>query len=356
MSSTDVRYLPGIEIAGRPIGPTHPPYVIAEMSCNHNGSFDRACEIMRAAAKAGAHAVKLQTFTANTITINHNGSDFQIREGLWEGRLLYELYDEAHTPWEWHRALFQLGDELGVTVFSAPFDSTAVDFLEELGAPAYKIASFEAVDLPLIEYAASTGKPLIISTGMANREEILEAVQAARGAGCQQLAVLHCVSGYPTPPNESNVRTIPSLVDLVGTVAGLSDHTTGTAVPVAAVTLGASLVEKHVTVRRKEGGLDAAFSLEPQELETLCQDLYTAWKALGDVTFDRPPSEQPNTVFRRSLYVVKDVGAGQTLTRDNIRSIRPGFGLPPKRINDVIGRRFVKDVARGTPLSEDMLK
>lgn len=356
MRATDSQNLSSFQIAGRSIGPTHPPYVIAEMSCNHNGSFERACEIIRAAAKAGADAVKLQTFTADTITIDHDTSDFRVKEGLWKGRRLHELYDEAHTPWEWHSDLFQLGNELGIAVFSAPFDSTAVDFLEELGAPAYKIASFEAVDLPLIEYAASTGKPLVISTGMATREEIVEAVQAARSGGCDQLAMLHCVSGYPTPPSDSNLRTIPALADVAQTVVGLSDHTTGTVVPVAGVSLGASLIEKHVTVRREEGGLDAAFSLEPQELETLCQDVYTAWEALGDVMFDQPASEQPNTVFRRSLYVVRDVAAGQTLTQDDVRSIRPGFGLAPKHIGDVIGRRVARDVPRGTPVSEDMLE
>lgn len=356
MSSTDFQDLSSIEIAGRSIGPTHPPYVIAEMSCNHNGSFNRACEIIRAAAEAGVDAVKLQTFTADTITLDHDGPDFRVEDGLWKGRLLHDLYDEAHTPWEWHSDLFQLGRELGISVFSAPFDLTAVDFLEELEAPAYKIASFEAVDLPLIEYTASTGKPLVISTGMATREEIVEAVQAARRGGCEQLAMLHCVSGYPTPPNDSNLRTIPALAELAQTVVGLSDHTTGTAVPVAGVSLGASLVEKHVTVRREEGGLDAAFSLEPQELETLCKDLYTAWEALGDVMFDRPASEEANTVFRRSLYVVRDVPAGQRLGQDDVRSIRPGFGLAPKHIRNVIGRQVARDVPRGTPVSEDLLE
>jgi len=348
--------MPEISIAGRRIGPGHPPYVIAEMSGNHNGDIDRAFALLAAAKAAGADAVKLQTYTADTITIDHDGPGFRIEGGLWDGRTLYDLYREAHTPWEWHPLLFAKARELGITVFSSPFDPTAVDFLEKLGAPAYKIASFEIVDLPLIRYAAGTGKPLIISTGIAGIGEIGEAVEAARAAGCREIALLHCTSGYPTPPEDSNLRTIAHLADAFGVVAGLSDHTSGTAVPVAAVALGAHLIEKHFTLRRADGGPDSAFSLEPEELSELVGDCRTAWTALGEISYALETSEKGNKIFRRSLYAVKDIPAGALLTAENVRSIRPGYGLPPKHLPEVLGRRASRAIPRGTPLSWSLLE
>jgi N-acetylneuraminate synthase len=342
-------------LGGRAVGPGAPPYIVAEMSANHGGSLDRALAIIAAAKAAGADAVKLQTYTADSLTIDHDGPGFTFQGGLWHGRRLYELYQAAHTPGDWHPALFARGRDLGITVFSAPFDGAAVDLLESLGAPAYKIASFELVDLPLIRRAAATGKPLILSTGMASIEEIDEAVAAARAAGARDLALLHCVSGYPTPPEDSRLASIPALARRHDVVVGLSDHTLGTTVAVAAVALGAALVEKHLTLARADGGEDAAFSLEPDELARLVADCRTAWSAYGQPRTAPAPSEAGNRAYRRSLYVVAPVRKGDVLTDINVRSIRPGHGLAPKHFDAVLGRPAARDLARGEPLAWDMI-
>ncbi len=348
--------MPEITIAGRRIGSGHPPYVIAEMSGNHNGDIERAFALLAAAKKAGADAVKLQTYTADTITIDHDGPGFRIEGGLWNGRTLYDLYEKAHTPWDWHSRLFARARELGIALFSSPFDPTAVDLLEKLEAPAYKIASFEIVDLPLIRRVARAGRPMIVSTGMANLREIGEAVEAARAAGCREIAVLHCTSGYPTPPEDSNLRTIADLAATFDVVTGLSDHTRNIAVPIAAVALGASLVEVHLTLRRADGGEDAEFSLEPEELAEMIGGCRTAWTALGKINYELEASEKSNKTFRRSLYAVQDIPAGGRLTAENVRSIRPGYGLLPKHLPDVLGRRAGRAIARGTPLSWSLLE
>ncbi len=345
-----------VVIDGRSIGPGKPPYIVAELSGNHNGDIDRALALIDAAKEAGADAVKLQTYTADTITLDHDGPGFVIEHGLWQGRRLYELYREAHTPWDWHEALFERARTAGIAVFSSPFDETAVDLLESLGAPAYKIASFEAIDLPLIRRCAETGKPLIISTGMANLEEIGDAVTEAGSAGVGGLILLHCTSGYPTPPDQMNLRTIADLADRFDVVTGLSDHTLGVDVPVAGIAQGAALIEKHVTLRRADGGPDAVFSLEPEELARMCEACRNAWAALGQPTYDRQQAEAENAQFRRSLYATADIEEGAALTPDNVRSIRPGFGLAPKHLPEVIGRRASRRIARGTPLDWDLLQ
>ena len=343
--------MPKFEIAGRPIGIAYPPYVIAELSANHNGKLETALRIVEEAKKAGADAVKLQTYKPDTITLNCDSEDFKIRGGLWDGRTLYELYEEAHMPWDWHKPLFEHARKQGITIFSSPFDNTAVDLLENLNAPAYKIASFEAVDLPLIKYAASTGKPMIISTGMADAEEIQEAIDAAREGGCKQLAILHCVSGYPAPAEDYNLRTIPDMIERFGLVTGLSDHTLDNTTAIASVALGASIIEKHFTLDRSGGGPDDSFSLEPREMTALCQGAKTAWSALGKVDYGRKSSEQGNVKFRRSLYFVKNMKAGDVITEDCVRSVRPGFGLPPKHLGSILGKRVKKDLVINTPIT-----
>lgn len=341
---------PSIQIAGRRIAADAPPYIIAELSANHNGKLETAIRIIEEAKKAGADAVKLQTYRPDTITLDCDSDEFRIKGGLWDGRTLYELYEEAHMPWEWHQPLFEHARKSGITIFSSPFDATAVDLLEDLGAPAYKIASFEAIDLPLIEYVARTGKPMIISTGMADLEEIGEAIDAARGAGCTELAILHCVSGYPAPPEDYNLRTIPDMNERFGLVTGLSDHTIDNTTAITSVALGASLIEKHFTLDRSGGGPDDSFSLEPEDLAALCQGSMTAWHALGRVDYGRKASEQGNVKLRRSLYFVKEHKAGDVITEESVRSVRPGYGAAPKNISSIMGRRLKTDVSYGCPV------
>jgi N-acetylneuraminate synthase len=344
-----------MKIDNREIGVEHPPFVIAEMSANHNGDIANAFKIIEAAKMAGADAVKLQTYRPDTITLDSDAEEFQIHGGLWDGKTLYQLYEEAHTPWEWHAPLFDYARKLGISIFSSPFDNTAVDLLENLNAPAYKIASFEAVDLPLIKYVASTGKPMIISTGMADAEEIQEAIDAAREGGCKELAVLRCVSGYPAPASDYNLKTIPDMMQRFGLVTGLSDHTLDNATAIAAVALGASIIEKHFTLDRNGGGPDDSFSLEPVEMATLCRDAKTAWRALGHVDYGRKSSEQGNVKYRRSLYFVKDLKAGDVITADAVRSVRPGFGLAPKFLGQVIGRKIRLKVVANTPVDRTQI-
>jgi len=339
----------------RLIGPGHSCYIVAEMSANHGQNFDQAVQIIRAAKEAGADAIKLQTYTPDTITINCHTEPFHIKGTMWEGRNLYELYGEAYTPWEWQPKLKQVADELGLDCFSTPFDFTAVDFLEKMDVPAHKIASFELVDLALIRRVACTGKPVIMSTGMASLTEIDEAVRAFRDGGGKQLALLKCTSAYPAPPEEMNLRTIPHLAEAFGVPVGLSDHTLGITVPVTAVALGACVIEKHFTLSRAAGGPDAAFSLEPSEFRSMVEAVRTTEKALGRVNYEVTAHETASRVFRRSLFVVEDIRTGELFTEQNVRSVRPGHGLSPKYLNDVLGRQAALDIKHGTPLGWNLV-
>ena len=344
-------------IGGDKIGSGCSVFIIAEMSGNHNGSLEQAIKIIHAAKQTGANAVKLQTYMPHTITLKTDNQDFVIpSESPWaKEQFLYDLYEKAYTPWEWHKTLFEEAKKLDLIIFSSPFDNTAVDLLEDLNAPAYKIASFEAVDLPLIKYVASTGKPMIISTGMADAEEIHEAIDAARAGGCKELAVLHCVSSYPAPAQDYNLRTIPDMINRFGLVTGLSDHTLDNTTAITSIALGASIIEKHFTLSRSGGGPDDSFSLEPADLSALCQGARTAWEAIGNVDYGRKSSEQGNVKFRRSLYFVKDLKAGDMITADAVRSVRPGFGLAPKHLADVLGKQVSSDVSYGMAVTADKL-
>lgn len=345
-----------IQINGRDIGTDFPPYIIAELSANHNGSLDTALKIIEQAKLCGADAIKLQTYKADTITLDSRNEEFMIRGGLWDGQSLFELYEKAHMPWEWHKPLFEYARKLDITMFSSPFDHTAVDLLEDLNAPAYKIASFEAIDLPLIKYVAATGKPMIISTGMADETEISEAIQAAYDGGCKELVVLHCVSGYPAPAEDYNLLTLQDMAKRFDVPVGLSDHTLDNTTAIASVVLGACVIEKHFTLDRNGGGPDDSFSLEPAELTQLCTGSKTAWQALGKVDYGRKSSEQGNAQFRRSLYFVKNMKAGDVIDESCIRSVRPGYGLPPKFYDEILGKTLVQDVEKNTATRLDLFK
>jgi pseudaminic acid synthase len=346
-----------IQITGREIGPNHPPFIIAEMSGNHNQSLERALEIVEAAAKSGAHALKIQTYTPDTMTLDLDEREFHISDpkSLWAGTSLYKLYGKAYTPWEWHKPIFDRARELGMIPFSTPFDDTAVDFLESLKVPCYKIASFENTDLPLIRRVAATGKPLIISTGMATVAELDETVRTAREAGCNDLLLLKCTSTYPATPENTNILTIPHLRELFGCEVGLSDHTMGIGVAVASVALGASVIEKHFTLNRADGGVDSAFSMEPVEMAQLVIETERAWQALGQVSYGPTEAEKKSLQYRRSLYVVQDLKAGDVLTYKNVRAIRPGLGLPTKYLEQILGKTVNQDVKRGTALEWKLL-
>jgi len=344
------------EIDGRLIGDSEPPYIIAEISANHNGKIENAFDIIEMAKRSGADAVKMQTYTPDTITLNSKKPDFMINEGLWAGNSLYDLYAKAYTPWEWHAELFEHAKRQELTIFSTPFDFSAIELLEKLNAPAYKIASFECIDLPLIRAAASTGKPLIISTGMANESEINDAVETALRFGSGELALLHCVSGYPAPAQEYNLLTLKDMREKFGVTVGLSDHTLSNTTAVAAVALGATLIEKHVTLDRSGGGPDDSFSLEENDLEDLCTVTKTAWEALGKVNYERTESEKGNVKFRRSLYFVRDLKQGDIITQDCVRSVRPGFGLAPKHLDVIIGAKLNRDVSANTPVKTEVFE
>jgi pseudaminic acid synthase len=346
-----------IIVEGRKIGPNHRPFIIAEMSGNHNQSLERALEIVEAAAKAGVDALKIQTYTADTMTLNLENPEFKIEDSnsLWKGNTLYQLYQQAYTPWEWHKPIFDRARELGMIPFSTPFDETAVDFLEKLDVPMYKIASFENTDIPLIKKVASTGKPMIISTGMATVAELDETVRAAREAGCKDLVLLKCTSTYPASPENTNILTIPHMRELFSCQVGLSDHTMGVGVAVASVALGATVIEKHFTLSRADGGVDSAFSMEPEEMKALVIETERAWQALGEVKYGPTEKEKASLKFRRSIYVAKDMKAGEKFTKESIKIIRPGYGLPPKYYDLILGKTVKKDVKKGTPLSWDIL-
>jgi pseudaminic acid synthase len=346
-----------MQIERQTIGCDSPPFVIAEMSGNHNQSLAHALEIVDAAAKSGAHALKIQTYTPETMTLNINEREFRVSNpnSLWYGRSLYDLYAEAHTPWEWHKAIFDRAKQLGMIAFSTPFDSTSVDFLEELNVPCYKVASFENVDLPLIRKIAETGKPMIISTGMASLAELNDAVTAAREGGCKNLVLLKCTSAYPASPADANLLTIPHLRNLFKCEVGLSDHTMGIGVPIASVALGASVIEKHFTLKRADGGVDSAFSIEPAEMAQLVRETRVAWQSLGEICYEPTEEEKKSMVFRRSLYIVKDLKKGDILNEENVRSIRPGLGLSPKYFSQIIGKKLNKNVDRGTPCRWDLI-
>ena len=345
-----------IKIKDRQIGENHPPYIIAELSANHNGSLERALKTIKMAKSMGADAVKFQTYTPDTLTIDSDKEDFKIKGGLWDGLTLYELYKSAFTPFEWHEEMFNYAQSVGITCFSTPFDESAVDLLEDLNTPAYKVASFEIIDIPLIQYIASTKKPMIISTGMANKEEIQEAVDVARENGNNELILLHCISGYPTPVEQCNLMTIPDMKNCFGLPVGLSDHTLGIEVSIASIALGASVIEKHVTLNASDKGPDSEFSIEPDQLNSLCIKCKSAWEALGSAGYERKPVEKDNIKFRRSIYVVRDIDSGEALTKENIRRIRPGYGLPPKYFNELIGKRVKSRIEKGTPLDWGMLE
>jgi pseudaminic acid synthase len=346
-----------ITIHNKKIGLGQPPFIIAEMSGNHNQSLERALEIVEAAAKTGAHALKIQTYTPDTMTLDLDEREFHISDpkSLWAGNSLYKLYGEAYTPWEWHKPIFDRARELGIIAFSTPFDDTAVDFLEGLDVPCYKIASFENTDLPLIRRVAATGKPLIISTGMASIAELDDTVRAAREAGCKDLILLKCTSTYPAAADNTNILTIPHMRELFGCEVGLSDHTMGVGVSVASVALGATVIEKHFTLNRSDGGVDSTFSMEPAEMTQLVVETERAWQALGKIRYGATEAEKKSIMFRRSLYVVKDMKAGDVLTKENLRAIRPGLGLPIKYINMLLGKTVIKDLQRGTALAWDLI-
>ncbi len=344
-----------ITINGHTIGLNSPPYIIAELSANHNGVLQAALDTILEAKKRGAHAIKLQTYTADTMTIDSNDDDFLISGGLWDGYKLYDLYKEAQTPFEWHKTMFDYAREIDITCFSTPFDETAVDLLEDLNVPAYKIASFEATDLPLIKYASQTGKPMIMSTGMANLDEIEEMVGVARENGAKDLVVLHCISSYPAPIDQSNLLTIPELRQKLGVEVGLSDHTITNTASVAAIALGAVLIEKHFILDRQDKGPDSTFSIMPDELEALCKQTKDAWLSLGVAGYERKPAEEANVKFRRSIYFVQDLKAGDIITAQSIRRIRPGYGLAPKHEAELIGKRVTRDVNYGVATTWDLI-
>lgn len=344
-----------IEIDGKKIGPDYKPYIIAELSANHNGDINRALLSIEVAAQCGADAIKIQSYTADTMTIDCDGDEFQIKGGLWDGYQLYELYQQAHTPFSWHKQLFAKAKEVGITLFSTPFDETAVELLESLNTPAYKIASFEMTDLPLIKRVAETGKPIIISTGMANFSEIKQAIETAKKYGCKELVILHCISAYPAPYDQANLATINDISKQFKVISGLSDHTLGTTVSIAAVALGASVIEKHFTLDRNDKGADSEFSIEPQELKQLVQDAQIAQQAIGIAGYEEKPVEQASLTFRRSLYFVKDIKQGEVITDLHVKRIRPGFGLPPKYYEQIIGRKCKKDIKRGTAVQWELI-